>query len=301
MPISMVRCCASVGVCWAALLIINFALGGSGKVTHSGIACGSMTFYILWLLFPPMIIMTVTVWNALHMNTIERRRQIHGIVLPREQVQWTPRNLVYYSGAFFFAGVIGAMAGVGGSTIKGPLLIQFGLDPVIAQASSQFMLLTTISSTMIQYMALNMLPAGYGLVFFVLGLLSGVTGKAAMDWLVARRNQTSLIVYALSLYTIAAVTSMCVSPGFPSFCLCASFHEQSYFRSSFSLVSTYAYSCARVRNVCTGIHSFAPLPNRSWIGLTQIADDWHHGRFERFWFQHMCAALPGRAIVAPRL
>ena len=30
MPISMVRCCASVGVCWAALLIINFALGGSG-------------------------------------------------------------------------------------------------------------------------------------------------------------------------------------------------------------------------------------------------------------------------------
>jgi uncharacterized membrane protein YfcA len=182
-----------------------------------------MTFYILWLLFPPMIIMTVTVWNALHMNTIERRRQIHGVVLPREQVQWTPRNLVVYSGAFFFAGVIGAMAGVGGSTIKGPLLIQFGLDPVIAQASSQFMLLTTISSTMIQYMALNMLPAGYGVVFFVLGLLSGVTGKAAMDWLVARRNQTSLIVYALSLYTIAAVTSMCVSFGSLSFGLCASF------------------------------------------------------------------------------
>jgi hypothetical protein len=208
MPISMTRCICSVGVCWALLLVLNIALGGSGKYTRSGIECGSVKFYALWLLVPPSVILSVTIWNAMHMRASETKREALGLQLPREQIKWTTRNLISYSSAFFFAGTIGALAGVGGSTIKGPLLIQFGLDPVIAQASSQFMLLTTISSTMIQYMALNMLPSGYGAVFFLLGLTSGTVGKAAMDWFVQQRRQTSLIVFALSLYTIAAVVSM---------------------------------------------------------------------------------------------
>jgi hypothetical protein len=187
---------------------LNIALGGSGKYTRSGIECGSVKFYALWLLVPPSVILSVTIWNAMHMRASETKREALGLQLPREQIKWTTRNLISYSSAFFFAGTIGALAGVGGSTIKGPLLIQFGLDPVIAQASSQFMLLTTISSTMIQYMALNMLPSGYGAVFFLLGLTSGTVGKAAMDWFVQQRRQTSLIVFALSLYTIAAVVSM---------------------------------------------------------------------------------------------
>ena len=156
----MVRCCVSVGVCWALLLVLNIALGGSGQYTRSGVECGSAAFYALWLCVPPVVILSVTLWNAMHMRASEARREALGVMLPREQIKWTTRNLVFYSACFFFAGAIGAMAGVGGSTIKGPLLIQFGLDPIIAQASSQFMLLTTISSTMIQYMALNMLPSG---------------------------------------------------------------------------------------------------------------------------------------------
>ena len=80
-------------------------------------------------------------------------------------------------------------------------------------------------------------------MFFILGLTSGTLGKSAMDWVVQKRKQTSLIVFALSIYTVAAVVSM------------------------------------------------------SWISIAQIIADWREQKWERFAFQHMCAALPGRSAL----
>eukprot|EP00455_Lapot_gusevi_P028604 TRINITY_DN3058_c0_g2_i5.p2 TRINITY_DN3058_c0_g2~~TRINITY_DN3058_c0_g2_i5.p2 ORF type:complete len:107 (+),score=34.53 TRINITY_DN3058_c0_g2_i5:109-429(+) len=70
------------------------------------------------------------------------------------------------------------------------------------------MLLTTVSSTMIQYWYLQMLPTGYAVVFFLLGFASGYSGQALMDWIVARYRRTSMVVYALAGYILIAVLSM---------------------------------------------------------------------------------------------
>jgi hypothetical protein len=141
----------------------------------------------------------------------------------------------------------GALAGVGGSTIKQPLLIQFGyiplydtslckhftssyvlhyqldyivliheyitgivrsLEPKIAQASAQLMLLSTVSSVMIQYAYLNMLPLSYAAVFLLLGFSSGYTGKSLLDHYVRKYNRTAIIIYALAVYTFVAAFSM---------------------------------------------------------------------------------------------
>ena len=238
-PISFARCALSVGVCWLTVLVLNFELGGSGKITRSGIECGSLEWALLWCIAVP-VVAGFTWWNAAHLNRVERLREEHGVVLPREQIKWTTRNLAFYSAACFGAGVVGALAGVGGSTIKQPLLLQFGLEPTIAQASSQLMLLSTVSSVMIQYAALKMLPLGYAVVFLLLGLLSGYTGKSIMDFYVKKLNRTAIIVYALAIYTLVAALSL------------------------------------------------------SAIGIYDVVRDWNQGRFERFWFRALCAALPGR-------
>ena len=62
--------------------------------------------------------------------------------------------------------------------------------------------------------------SGYGAVFFILGLTSGTLGKSAMDWVVQKRKQTSLIVFALSAYTVAAVVSMCALFIYFTLCFC---------------------------------------------------------------------------------
>jgi hypothetical protein len=106
--------------------------------------------------------------------------------------------------------------------------------------------------------------SGYALVFLVLGFASGYSGKALMDfyvkkvsftvtfacqfvvslWLecvVFQFNRTALIVYALSLYTLAAAISLTI------------------------------------------------------IGIVNVVKDYQHQHWNRFWFQTMCALLPGRS------
>eukprot|EP00455_Lapot_gusevi_P028602 TRINITY_DN3058_c0_g2_i1.p1 TRINITY_DN3058_c0_g2~~TRINITY_DN3058_c0_g2_i1.p1 ORF type:complete len:508 (+),score=167.93 TRINITY_DN3058_c0_g2_i1:96-1526(+) len=207
MPMSAARCFGSIFVCWITVLAVNFALIDLGARTVSGVVCGTAEFWAVFCSAIPVIV-AVTYWNALHLNKMEVLREKDSVQVAADSVRWNVRNLAVYSAACLMAGAVGALAGVGGSTIKGPLLLQFGLDPLVAQATAQLMLLTTVSSTMIQYWYLQMLPTGYAVVFFLLGFASGYSGQALMDWIVARYRRTSMVVYALAGYILIAVLSM---------------------------------------------------------------------------------------------
>jgi hypothetical protein len=57
-------------------------------------------------------------------------------------VEWTRSKCVKYVVLCFAAGVLSSLVGVGGSTIKGPILLHMGLDASLAKATAQLMVST---------------------------------------------------------------------------------------------------------------------------------------------------------------
>ena len=104
--------------------------------------------------------------------------------------------------------MLSALCGVGGSTIKGPILLWMGLNPVLAKSTSQIMLVTTSSAVALRFYLLGMIPQHEGVALFVCGFVGGIIGKELVDRIVKRTGRQSLIVRLLGWYIVFAAFAM---------------------------------------------------------------------------------------------
>ena len=65
--------------------------------------------------------------------------------------------MTWYPPIAVFAGIIASWFGVGGGTVKGPLLMELGILPEVTTATSSTMMLFTTISAVSGYIAMNRL------------------------------------------------------------------------------------------------------------------------------------------------
>jgi len=195
------RTMLSVGVCFFAVMVCLTLTNDALAPPSLAVLCGSIGFWEL-LLLSTVVCSVVTILNVRYLIT--NAEALHG----RCAVEWNAQNGVKYSLMCLSAGFLSALCGVGGSTIKGPILLEMGLHPTLAKASAQLMLLSTVASSTLQFALSDQLPPRYATVFFVLGTLSGFSGKYLIDVYVKRNRRQSTIVYLLAWYIVFAAVSM---------------------------------------------------------------------------------------------
>ena len=76
---------------------------------------------------------------------------------------------VLYPLACGVAGLCAGLFGIGGGIIKGPLMLEMGISPQVASATSAFMILFTAASATFQYAMLGDLRPAYATVLFIAG------------------------------------------------------------------------------------------------------------------------------------
>eukprot|EP00924_Labyrinthula_sp_SR-Ha-C_P001349 snap_masked-scaffold_44-processed-gene-0.42-mRNA-1 protein AED:1.00 eAED:1.00 QI:0/-1/0/0/-1/1/1/0/421 len=107
------------------------------------------------------------------------------------------------------AGFLSSLCGIGGSTVKGPLLLHLGVDPLLARSTSQFMLLSTVGASAIQFTLEGLVPQEMILPCLLLGGSAAVAGRFGVDWLVKQMNgRKSIVVALLGGYIVLAVILM---------------------------------------------------------------------------------------------
>ena len=74
-----------------------------------------------------------------------------GYPFDAHDVLWTRRNTIVYPLTCGLAGLCAGMFGIGGGIIKGPLMLEMGMLPQVASATSAFMILFTSAAATIQY------------------------------------------------------------------------------------------------------------------------------------------------------
>ena len=67
-------------------------------------------------------------------------KQASGYVWTEGDVEWSPRNTILFPLLSSLAGLIAGMFGVGGGIVKGPLMLEMGVLPDVAAATSATMM-----------------------------------------------------------------------------------------------------------------------------------------------------------------
>ncbi|GBG26388.1 Sulfite exporter TauE/SafE family protein 3 [Hondaea fermentalgiana] len=195
------RCLETVGICYIVVLLAAMFSDDEIMPEYTRVDCGTLGYWLI-VLVTSLVCAAVTTWNVkwLARNVESMRYQC--------AVSWDESTGARYALLCLVAGFASALCGIGGSTIKGPILLEMGLHPTLSKATSQVMLLSTVSSSAFQFFISGELPPYFGLAFFGLGALSGFTGKFLVDWYVERDGRQSTIVYLLAWYIVIAAVIM---------------------------------------------------------------------------------------------
>jgi len=189
----------ALGVVLGAWVIVAVCemLKGGGKDT-SFFHCGSLGFYVFWLVPLPIVIL-MSWYNGWELQKRYERKVACGYRFADGDVHWRASSVRFYSGMGIICGACAGSLGIAAGTLVGPLLLQFGMNPQVAVASSAFMVLFTASSTTFQYYLLGRLLPDYALVFGSVGLLGGAIGNLFLGYIIRKTRKTWILVGALAM------------------------------------------------------------------------------------------------------
>ncbi|KAJ9465658.1 hypothetical protein DIPPA_02209 [Diplonema papillatum] len=135
----------------------------------------------------------------------DARREKAKLLPVEGDVHWTHSKLIAAPCAAFGVGLVAGLLGLGGGELMGPLLLELGMLPKIASATSAYMIVWTTSSDIVNYSTTGMLPPGYSTAYCITGFLAALLGRWLAVTLVAKYNKQSLIALALGFVLVLSM------------------------------------------------------------------------------------------------
>ncbi len=106
------------------------------------------------------------------------------------------------------AGILAGSLGIGGGMVVSPLLMELGVLPNVAAATSAMAVMVTSSASMLQFVLIGYLQFDYSSVFMAVGMMGGLIGRTAANRAVNRYGRPSLVVFAVAIIMGLAVALM---------------------------------------------------------------------------------------------
>lgn len=194
-----------VSVLVLVVVILNLVKGGGAFPSPLGIECGSSGYWFLtalvfvWVLGVSLYMRNVLI-KKWQLKKKLRYRYVEG------DVEWNPINTLVYPCICFFAGFFAGLFGIGGGIVKGPLMLQMGVHPLVASATCAVMIMFTSVAATTMFVAFGTLTWDYAWFFFILGLGATVVGQFGVSYLVVKYRRVSLV--SLSIGAVVALSTV---------------------------------------------------------------------------------------------
>lgn len=216
---------------WLSMLLLVMTRGGGdGKedVTYAGVYKCSWQFWILTV----VIILFLGCGAAAGVWAQWRRTKAlraAGIPTVDGDIEWTPLKFAGFIGIGCFAGTCAGFLGIGSGMINVPYMLEVGMSPEVAAATSSFIIIFTALSTVVQYILADLMPFKSAAWYGTLGLISAIIGQFAIGAIVKKYKKASIISFLLAgLITVSAIGLI----GMASFKMAAAVkeHDKNYWR-----------------------------------------------------------------------
>jgi len=202
-------------VMWCGLTVLVILRGGGSSMPNfAGIVCGSWQY---WLIFAGTI-MFLALAALYAVYSVQRSHHMKveaGYPFLPSDIKWTRNNLTKWPLISVVVGFASGFVGISGGMLQGPLLLEMGVPPQVAAATTSFMVLFTSTSIAFQYMVLGLLHVGPALWFWCIGLVAAFFGQVILDAFMKRYRRQSFIAFLLAGLIVFSGASM-LSMGFIS-------------------------------------------------------------------------------------
>jgi uncharacterized membrane protein YfcA len=182
---------------WIGLVLFSLAKGGHGSPSIIGLACGSLGYWLLVALSFPFFAFA-TLYYGIKIARAHRFLQASGYEYLKGDMVWDRAAVIRYPALCTAAGLAAGLLGIGGGMVKGPLLLEMGLLPQVASATSSSMILFTSSATTIQFIVLGTLSVDHALWHGFIGFVAGVIGQYGVSYLIKKYRTAAFVIFLIA-------------------------------------------------------------------------------------------------------
>lgn len=189
-----------------AKLSILLLLFAGVLVTDLGkdyVRCNSLLYWAIVLSVIPFILFLTLAVRAHLVKKFEKQEEAR-YEWQEGDIQWTKHNSVVYPAVSSLAGLVAGMFGVGGGIVKGPLMLEMGVLPDVAAATSATMILFTSASASLVYLSFGGISADYAVALLLLGFVVTLAGQGSTYWLMSRLQRRSIVIIAMASLMLVA-------------------------------------------------------------------------------------------------
>ena len=182
---------------YGVALLYAFSAGGKNTDSFIGITICTPGYWLLLAGYSFVCFLLIAAFGKLMVEKVKKELGANHEVAAGD-MPWSYRAVVGVATCGLVAGVAGAMLGIGGGVIIGPLLLSYNINAQTTSATSIFMVLFGASISTIQYIVAGVLNVQYALFFTVVGVLGSLFGVLVIKWVVDRTRRSSIIIFVLA-------------------------------------------------------------------------------------------------------
>jgi uncharacterized membrane protein YfcA len=193
------------------ILTLFFSLIGGNKKFNSiaGIQfCSGIYWTVLGLFIVILLVFTIICSKMLIKKYLAKVS--YGYEFDDKDIKWDKKGCVLMSCTGFFAGMIGAMIGIGGAMVVSPVLLKNGIRPEILTASTSFMIFFTSTVSSLQYLISGKVNVLYGLWGLAFALIGSALGVFVIKAAVEKYKRSSLIIMVLAFSLIISTITIVI-------------------------------------------------------------------------------------------
>lgn len=184
-------------------MVLTVLRGGDGARSPAGLACGGLGYWVVTLLILPYMLLVAACVRLYLLRGSAYRAEI-GFPYVRGDVVWTPGRTVVYPLLCILAGVAAGLFGIGGGIVKGPLLLEMGVLPEVASATSATMIFFTAASAALSFVVFGAVRGDYAVALFFVGFFFTILGQLVVASAVKRSGRPSIIVFIIAAIIIVS-------------------------------------------------------------------------------------------------
>jgi len=175
---------------------------------EAGVECMSFTYWLVLLLPIPFCLVVTIVMNIFLFKNQELKENL-GYPFQEGDVMWTASTSVLCPAVCLLAGLFAGMFGVGGGIVQGPVMLEMGVLPEVAAATTAFLILFTAGSAAFSYAMFDMILWDFAAVLIPIGLLATLGGQLAVNWMIKTFRRSSYIIFIIAGVLGVSTILMC--------------------------------------------------------------------------------------------
>ncbi|CAM0883288.1 unnamed protein product [Alopecurus aequalis] len=194
---------------WLCFFVVHLFIGGEGAQGAFDMKpCGVAYWIITVAQVPVAVAFTACIVHQKRKSESRNSQVVELAVAGKSRLDALP--VYVFPVAALLTGVLSGLFGIGGGLLLNPTLLQIGVPPKTASATTMFMVLFCASMSMVQFIILGVDGIVGAIVYAVVCFVASIVGLVVIEGAIRKSGRVSLIVLMVAaVLALSAVVIAC--------------------------------------------------------------------------------------------